>query len=221
MRQSFARLVFLFSLLLPAAMSVQAAEDAAFKEGVHFRKLSSSQQDANAPIEVKEIFWYGCPHCFRLEPFLEDWTKELSQDVKFVRSPGVFRRDTIWENHARLFFALQSIGGLSDEAHADIFQEIQVRKNRLKTPDDMADFLKKYGVDGQKFKKAYASFGVQRQIQKTMTNVRRYGLTGVPALVVAGKYVIEPRGAGSVENMLTIADYLIEKENSQRKQAAQ
>ena len=215
MRLLINRIFLLFSLLISAVAFAQT-DSAQFKEGVHFRALSANQQNANAPIEVKGIFWYGCPHCFSLEPYLDNWTKDLGQDVKFVRAPGVFRRDTIWESHARMYFALDSMG-FSDKTHSGIFNEVQVRGNRLATPEKMAEFLnEKYGIDEQKFKKAYASFGVQRQISQTMTNVRRYRLTGVPALVVAGKYVIEPGGAGSVENMLNIADYLIEKENSQR-----
>ena len=169
-------------------------------------------------IEVAEVFWYGCPHCYHLESVVDGWKPGIAKDVSFIRVPAFFGPN-IWKDHAQLYYTLQNMGIL-EKVHDSIFDEIQNKKNYLKNTDDMAEFLKKrFGVDKQKFEDSYNSIGIVHQLLGASGRVRSYGLTGVPAIVIDGQYVVEPGMAGSLENMTAITDYLIKKVRSEREVA--
>ncbi|MEC9481879.1 MAG: thiol:disulfide interchange protein DsbA/DsbL [Halomonas sp.] len=164
-------------------------------------------------IEVTEVFWYGCPHCYNLEDPLNAWVAELPDDVTFQRLPATMG-DT-WTKHATAFYAAQQLGIL-DKLHDDFFDAIHQDGRKLTDADDIAKFFSNYGVSEAQAKDALASFGVKSQINRAHAKMRAYQLMGVPALVVDGRYVITPGSAGSLENMPQIAGALIDKVRSER-----
>ncbi len=188
-----------------------------YKEGVHYRKLASNVPTAVAAgkIEVVEVFWYGCPHCYSLEPIVDSWKPSLSSDTEFVTVPGFFGPN-IWKTHAQLYYTVANLG-IVGKVHDTIFNEVQVKRNMLKNSDAMADFLnERFAVDKKEFIEQFNSFGVNHQLQQAFAKVRGYQLTGVPALVVDGRYVIEPGMAGSLNSMPLIADFLVNKVRNDR-----
>ena len=188
-----------------------------YEEGKDYRVLKAPAQTDTKEhqIEVAEVFWYGCPHCYTLEGIVDAWKPSLSKDVNFIRVPAFFGPN-IWKNHAQLYYTVQSMG-IVEKVHDAIFDEVQNKKNYLKNSDDMAAFLKKrFGVDKAKFESSYSSIGIVHQLLKASSMVRGYGLTGVPAIVVDGQYVVEPGLAGSLENMTAITDYLVNKVRVER-----
>ena len=188
-----------------------------FKDGVDYRTLSKPVlTDVNKDqIEVAEIFWYGCPHCYTLEPIVDGWKKSLKADAVFIRRPGFFGPN-IWQTHAQLYYTVRNMG-IEDKVQDGIFNEVQNRRNMLRDADAMADFLnERYGVDKKAFVDQFNSFGVSHLLQQSSAKLKGYDLTGVPALVIDGRYVIEPGKAGSLANMPVIADYLIEKVRKER-----
>ncbi len=188
-----------------------------FKEGVHYRSLKRPVQTdvQKGQIEVAEVFWYGCPHCYNLEPIVERWKPSLSGDAVFVRRPGFFGSN-IWQTHAQLYYTVRNMG-IEDKVHDGIFNEVQNRRNQLKDANAMADFLnKRYGIDKKEFVGQFNSFGVNHLLQKSYAQLKGYDLTGVPALVIDGRYIVEPGMAGSLNNMPVIADYLIKKIRNER-----
>ncbi|MDP0588109.1 MAG: thiol:disulfide interchange protein DsbA/DsbL [Candidatus Endonucleobacter bathymodioli] len=194
----------------PSAELKQLSPD--YKEGEDYRVLKTPEKhDATAiQIVVAEVFWYGCPHCYTLEGIASSWEQTLPKDVKFIRVPAFFGPN-IWKNHANLYYTIQNMG-IVDKVHYGIFDEIQNKKNYLENSGKMSAFLKsKFKVDKNKFLKTYKSLKVTHQLMEASTRTRAYGITGVPALVVGGQYIVEPGLAQSLEKMTDITDYLIAK----------
>lgn len=159
-------------------------------------------------IEVTEVFWYGCPHCYNLEEPLNAWVADLPDDVTFQRVPATMGET--WVKHARAFYAAEQLGIL-DEIHSDFFDAIHQEGEQLTEPDQIAAFFSDYGVSEEEARDALNSFGVKSQVNQAHAKVRAYQLMGVPALVVDGRYVITPGSAGSLANMPQIADALVEQ----------
>jgi protein dithiol oxidoreductase (disulfide-forming) len=161
-------------------------------------------------IEVIEFFWYGCPHCYHLEPAMAAWLKTKPANVEFIRQPAVFSE--LWGKHAKAFFTAEALGVL-DKVHADLFDAIQNKKQKLTSEDDLAKFFAEHGVKDEDFRNAYKSFLVDAKLRQAETMGARYGITGVPALVVNGKYRVTGPSAKSQENMLTVTNQLIQQES--------
>jgi thiol:disulfide interchange protein DsbA len=183
---------------------------------VHYVELPNPAptQDPDK-IEVAELFWYGCPHCYSFQPTLDDWSKTLPDDVNFRPVPAMFGGQ--WNVHGQLFYTLQSLGKL-EETHSAVFNAIHKQHNRLADEDAMIEFLAPYGISEEEFQRAWSSFGVKSKMSQATTLARDYRASGVPCLIVNGKYRIEGSMAGSFENMIKIAEYLVEQE---RQAAAQ
>ncbi|CAC9603979.1 Periplasmic thiol:disulfide interchange protein DsbA [Bathymodiolus heckerae thiotrophic gill symbiont] len=167
-------------------------------------------------IEVRELFWYYCPHCYNLEPTLNAWIKKLPNDVEFIRQPAVFSQR--WENGAIFYYALEELG-LIKSMHGLLFNAIHAQKNRINSESDFVDWLVDINKkeDKQEFKekveKALNSFSVRTKVNKSKINTVKYHTSGVPAIVVNGKYWTDATHAGSSLQMLKVVDYLIKKES--------
>lgn len=145
-------------------------------------------------IEVLEFFWYGCPHCNRLEPHLNAWLKRKPADADFKRVPAAFRES--WLPLARAHYALQALG-LADKLHGELFAAVHDHKTLdIKTlagdPAPLFDWVAAKGVDRKKFADAYNSPAVAARSQSTIETTRKYALPDVPAVVINGRYLIAP-----------------------------
>ena len=196
-------------LALTLFSSLALAED--FIEGKHYVKLATPVPVSQpGKIEVAELFWYGCPHCFDFEPYIEPWSHKLPEDVRFERVPATFSK--LWKTHATAYYAAQALG-IGEKLHADFFNSIHLEKKRLSDNSSIAKFFAEYGVTEADAKKALKSFGVKSKVQQAGARVRGYQSMGVPGLVVNGKYRIDTGSApGGWPGMLKVAEYLIEKE---------
>ncbi|WP_110642093.1 thiol:disulfide interchange protein DsbA/DsbL [Salinicola sp. CPA57] len=164
-------------------------------------------------IEVTEVFWYGCPHCYALEKPLNEWVDQLPNDVTFDRMAAPLGK--VWEQHATAFYAARQLG-IEDEMRQDFMDAIHKGGKRLTDKDEIAEFFTSYGVSKDEALKALDSFGVKSEIQQASAKMRGYKLMGVPDLIVDGRYVVTPNSAGSLENMPKIASALIEKVREER-----
>ena len=161
-------------------------------------------------IEVIEFFWYGCPHCYHFEPELAAWLKSKPANVEFIRQPAVF--SDLWAKHAKAFYTAEVLG-VEDKLHADFFDAIQNKKQKLVTEDELAKFFVEHGVKEAEFHSAYNSFGVDAKMRQAEGMGKRYGITGVPSLIINGKYRVTGPSAKSQENMLPVANELIKQES--------
>ena len=161
-------------------------------------------------VEVIEFFWYGCPHCYSLEPSMVEWLKTKPENVEFIRQPAVF--SDLWGKHAKAFFTAEALG-VSEKVHADLFDAIQNKRQKLTSEDDLAKFFAAHGVKDEDFRAAYNSFLVDAKLRQAETMGPRYGITGVPTIIVNGKYRVTATTAKSQENMLKVTNELIQQES--------
>ncbi|WP_211830201.1 thiol:disulfide interchange protein DsbA/DsbL [Kistimonas asteriae] len=201
----------LCGLIMAIGLVVVQAQADEYRAGQQYKVLKEavSVEQTDGKIEVDTIFWYGCPHCYDLEKLIPAWKKTLSADVDVVKTPVIFGRP--WQPHAQLFYTLEEMG-LDETANTAIFEAVQKEGKRLDKPADMADFLNEhFKVNKETFLKTYDSFGVRNQSQKAYAKVRGAQLMGVPALIIDGRYVVDPQSAGGLEEMLKVADALVDK----------
>lgn len=209
----------LISALFAGALLAPAVYAESFEAGKQYAELGAAVPVAEpGKVEVVELFWYGCPHCYQFEPTINPWAAKLPADVNFVRIPAMF--GGLWDVHGQLFLALESMK-VEKKVHDAIFNAIQVEKRKLATPEEMAEFLATQGIDKDAFLKAYNSFGVKAQIEKAKKLAAAYQITGVPTMVVGGKYRFDIGSAGGAQEALKLADFLIDKERVELPKQAQ
>ncbi len=195
---------FLFALALALAAAGPAAHAQKFEEGPDYSVLKAPLATDNpARVEVVEMFWYGCPHCYELEPVIERWVKALPKDVEFKRIPAPLNRN--WEIAARVYYTLEAMG-LIEKLHGPLFDAIHRNNLRITNERALLDWLETKGVDTKKFSAAYRSFAVEGKLKRATQIAQAAQLEGVPALLVNGKYLIPGM---TPARMLAIADSLI------------
>jgi thiol:disulfide interchange protein DsbA len=198
-------------VLLLGVLTHATSYAAEYQEGISYQVIVPEQPTSTKDkIEVLELFWYGCPHCHRFEPFIERWLKDKPDSIEFVRMPAVLRPE--WAIHARAFYAAEALGVL-DKIHTPLFTAIHAHKRKLDTEDALMAFFAENGVSNEDFRKAFKSFSVDAKVRRAEEMGRRYGVNGTPALVINGKY----RTDGTIckcsfSEMLTIATYLAGKD---------
>ncbi|MFD1216693.1 MULTISPECIES: thiol:disulfide interchange protein DsbA/DsbL [Microbulbifer] len=220
--------VALFTMLLSLAACAQDT-GGKFKEGQYYQVLPQAvAQDDDSKIEVTELFWYGCGHCYHFEAPLKKWQQTMPQDVALNKIPAIWQ--PVMEVHARLFYTAEAMGVL-DQLHGPIFSAIaQQRKmfanrdGREWKPDESAieALFNEHGADGAKAVKLMNSFGINSKVKQGMAKQRAYQLTGTPEMVVAGKYRVSTSFPGfkgksnGQQLMLDVVDYLIAKERAEK-----
>ncbi|MDQ8036606.1 MAG: thiol:disulfide interchange protein DsbA/DsbL [Pedobacter sp.] len=198
---------FLATLVLGFAAVTAHAADA------YTTLASPGKLEKPGMIEVREFFWYGCPHCYRLDPHIEAWLKTKPADVNFIRTPAAL--NPVWEANARGFYAVQ-IMGKEEKTHIALFQAIHVGKQQLFDQNSLAKFYAGFGIDPATFSSTYNSFAVGGKIAQSKALAQQYQLDGVPALVVNGKYVVK----GEDARVIATVNELIAKERAANKKPA-
>jgi thiol:disulfide interchange protein DsbA len=192
-------------------MTAQAA-DVPLEAGKTYVELTNPVPVSEpGKIEVVELFWYGCPHCYAFEPTINPWVEKLPSDVNFRRIPAMFGGP--WDAHGQLFLTLEAMG-VEHKVHNAVFNAIQKEGKRLTKPDEMADFVATQGVDKDKFLATFNSFAIQGQIKQAKELAQKYGVQGVPTMIVNGKYRFDLGTTGGPEQTLNVADQLIAKERA-------
>ena len=179
-------------------------------EGRHYAVLSSPVPVAQPEkIEVVELFWYGCPHCYQLEATINPWSAALPEDVNFVRVPAMF--GGIWNLHGQLFYTLENLK-VDETVHNSIFNALHNQGRKLSSLNEITQFVATQGVDKDIFVKTWNSFSVKCQMEKSKKLAMAYQISGVPAVVINGKYRFDIGMAGGLQQTVDVADVLIEKE---------
>lgn len=205
--RSLIRPVLFVLLLLPFTSQAQ------FLEGVEYTRVGPHPVETGSKIEVREFFWYGCPHCFALEPSLERWLKTAPKNIQFVRTPAVFNET--WAVHARAYYAFESLGIVA-KMHAPLFYALHVEKRTLNDANSLAAFVAEKGGDRATFLDAYNSFGMQANLNRAQQAARAYSIESVPTLIVDGKYRTDANIAGGHDKVPLVLDFLIKKAVAER-----
>ena len=194
----------------PAATATQK-----FTAGTHYVKLTTAQGTSSSPdvVEVAEVFWYGCPHCFTFDPIVNNWAKNLPDDVNFIRIPVMWNPTNAI--HARLFYTLEALGRL-DDMHGAVFNEMHVNKMTLTNEAEIIDFVGEHGISAEDFNNTYRSFAVESKLKRAQNLTTRYRIQSVPLLVINGKYLTTGKGIKNFKDALAVADELIAREQQNR-----
>jgi thiol:disulfide interchange protein DsbA len=184
-----------------------------FLAGQHYEEITPAVPTEGDGIEVVELFFYGCSHCYAFEEALGAWAARQPADVGFRRLPAALNE--VWAAAARAFYVAEFLG-VSEKAHPALFAAFHRDHLRLRKAEDFRPVFEAIGVSGQDFDGALASFAMEGKIRQAAEAARAYGITGVPAMIVAGKYRTSATQAGSQEDMLRVVDMLIERERAAR-----
>ena len=203
--------LFFAQLIFFLATGFAHADDAAPYDTIPAQPTTSGNK-----IEVIEFFWYGCPHCFSLEPFLEKWLAKKPDDVAFRRIPAILGNN--WVHYAKVYYAADKLG-VVDKLHTSLFNAIHEQRISLDDGPKLGNFLKNLGIDKDKFFTAYQSEEIGNKIKNAYVMGQDYELTGVPTIIVNGKYRTSASQAGSNEKLIQVMDELIQKERAAKKPA--
>ena len=201
---------------LAAMPSDQTLPVGQWKPGVNYVPLVPAQPTSVAPgkVEVVEVFWYACPHCYALEPFIQSWLKNKPEYIELVRVPVMW--GPVHRAHARLFYILESLG--RKDLHSKVFDAIHREQKMLVGNDEAStqkmqlDFAAANGIKAEDFMKAWDSFKVSSSLQRAQELTERYHVDGVPLIVVNGKYETDVGKAGSAGQLLQLINDLAASE---------
>lgn len=182
-----------------------------YKEGDYYSTLTAAQGGSSAAgkIEVAEVFWYGCGHCYNLEPVMADWEKRLPADVNLVRIPVMWNPTN--EIHARVFYTAEALNKRAQISPA-MFKAIHIDNKPMTEEPAIQKMFEEYGVSAETFNKTFRSFAVESQLRRARDLTAKYRVKGVPLLVVNGKYLTDGPQIKSHDDLLAVAEELVQRE---------
>ena len=197
-------------LLLAVLLPATAQEHSHDHDGPAYTRIKPALPTLSGDkIEVAEIFWYGCSHCFSFEPHVKSWLKNKPEDVAFRLVPGVL--NSRWAVHARGYFAAEKMGAL-EQFHTPLFNALHVKQRNIFTRDALVDFAAEMGLNKKEFTRHYESNETEVKMKQAFLMARDAKITGVPAVIVNGRYLISASSAGSYEGMIKTINDLIREE---------
>lgn len=209
MSKSIYSCIAMLLLALVPATAVIAAEP--YTAGKEYQLVEPPQPtNTGNKVEVLELFWYGCPHCYSFEGPISRWLKNKPANASFVRLPAVLNPS--WATLARAFYTAETLGK-QEVMHEALFETIHELKKRLSDEAAIMQVFKEHGVSEADFKKTWRSFAVDARVRRARDLSARYGARGVPTIIVNGKYRTSATLTGSHEATLKVVDFLIKKES--------
>ena len=198
-------LAWMFFLLF---FSCAQAEE--YVAGRHYEILDSPSVTRDpSKVEVVEVFWFGCNHCYALESYILPWKKTLPKDVDYWKSHATW--NPTLKIHARLFYSAKALG-IEDQIVPGAFTAIQREGRFLTGNSELEYFFRGFGVEKEKYLSVSNSFGVNNAVKQADNRMRQWTITGVPTLIVNGKYKVSGTREVGTDRLLDVVDFLIEKE---------
>ena len=207
-------LTFLVAVTLAGSLSADQTNPATNSdiEGLYARIDPPQATQTGDKVEVLEMFFYGCPHCFKFQPVIEDWESLLPDYVELRRMPAVFRKS--WVPLAKAYYVAEVLGVL-DQTHKPLFEAIHVHNQKLNSKEALMEFFEQFGVTKETFSRTYDSFAVESMVRNSTVMQERFGLEGVPAVVVNGKYRTSGSMAGTYRRLTEVVATLAEREHNE------
>ncbi len=199
-------------IVLPASQPAPARQtEWKYEEGKHYSVLTTAQGTSSpaGKIEVAEVFWFGCNHCYNLEPVLQDWVKKLPADVSFVRIPVMW--NPVNETHARVYYTAEALGK-ADVIVPAVFRAIHVDGRAVTEEAEIQKLFAQHGVSAEDFNRTFRSFSIDAQLKRAKDLTVKYRVRGVPLLVIDGKYTTDGPQIRSPTDLLAVSEELIQRE---------
>ena len=195
-------------MLLLLFFSYTQAEE--YVEGRHYQILDNPTVTRNpSKVEVVEVFWFGCNHCYSLESYIQPWKRNLPNDVDFWKSHITWNAQA--ETHARLFYSAKALG-IEEKAIPAAFTAIWREGRNLLGNSEVEYFFKGFGIEKERYLSVSNSFGVNNAVKQANNRMRQWTVTGVPTIIVNGKYKVSGTREIGTSKLLDVVDFLIEKE---------
>ncbi len=193
--------------ILLASGNTLAAE---YRDGRHFQSITPPVDTGleDGKLQVIEVFWYGCPHCYSFEPKVKEWQTALPDDVEFAYLPAPM--NDVWALHSRVFYTAQQLGVL-DDLHQAFYDAIHDQGRLLRSESAILRFVDQLGLDADEFRETMRSDSIRAKVVEAAQDIQEYGVSGVPTLVINGEAIVSASMAGSHDEMLEVADYLLER----------
>ena len=197
----------LMSLLIITVNTAIAVEP---KPGINFKAIKETIATTSAnKIEVVELFWYGCIHCYNLDPYLDKWSDNLAKDVVFRRVPAIPRKN--WTPAAKAYYALETLD-LDHKLHEKLFEAIH--KDKTINPADPKALVKWISLNGKlditEVDSAFNSFSMNAKLARSFKMFKAAGATGVPSIIIDGRYLTSSTMAGKKKNTIDLVNYIID-----------
>ena len=181
-----------------------------YVQGRHYQILDNPTVTRNpSKVEVVEVFWFGCNHCYSLESYIQPWKRNLPNDVDFWKSHITWNAQA--ETHARLFYSAKALG-IEEKAIPAAFTAIWREGRNLLGNSEVEYFFKGFGIEKERYLSVSNSFGVNNAVKQANNRMRQWAVTGVPTIIVNGKYKVSGTREIGTSKLLDVVDFLIEKE---------
>ena len=203
-------LMALFSTALLLNAGAASAQPALFEEGLHYERIDGPPIDTTDDVvEVVEVFSYLCPHCSTFQPFVGPWEKDLPENTTFRRVPVSFNPS--WRAFARAYYTAEILGVL-DQSHEAMFDALHTERRPIRSESDLAEFHAEFEITEEEFEATSESFAVQQRMRVGDADIAKWGVRSTPTLIINNEWRVSPRRGGTFDEVLAIADYLIQRE---------
>ena len=183
-----------------------------FREGVHYELVDNPTTVRDpSKIEVAEVFWFGCNHCYALEPYIARWKKDMSSDVAFLKSPATWNE--MLKTHANIYYTAKALV-IEQQFVPAAFNTIQNEGRMLTGGTELEYYFKGFDIERDKYKAVSTSFGVRNAVDQADKKMKQWQVTGVPSLIVNGKYRVSASRSVRTDQLFDVVDFLIEKERN-------
>ncbi len=197
-----------------AAAAAFAAAGAFAQAPAPYETLNPAQiPEGGGKVEVIEFFWYGCPHCYAIEPAVNAWLKTLPADVVFKRVPAFPSEQ--WGEMAKVYYTIEAMG-LLDKYHQKIFDAMHKDDKNLANKRIRDEWLAQNGIDPAKYNEMEKSFTVATKVARARTMTSNYRVDSVPRFVVNGKYYTSGEQPGGQEKIFVVVDQMIARARKEK-----
>ena len=206
----FSLLIALLSCSNDDQTTFESGSGERFKAGVHYELLDNPTKVRDpSKIEVTEVFWFGCNHCYALEPYIARWKRDMPLDVTFIKSPATW--NDMLKTHARIYYTAKALG-IEQQFVPAAFNTIQNEGRMLTGNTELEYYFRGFDVEKDRYKAVSTSFGVRNAVDQADKKMKDWKVTGVPSLVVNGKYKVSASRSVRTDELFDVVDFLIEKE---------
>ena len=215
LRTQFLLFYFLIALLGCSnedQTTFEAGNGEKFRAGVHYELLDNPTKVRDpSKIEVTEVFWFGCNHCYALEPYIARWKRDIPLDVTFIKSPATW--NDMLKTHATIYYTAKALG-IEQQFVPAAFNTIQNEGKMLTGNTELEYYFRGFDVQKDRYKAVSTSFGVRNAVDQADKKMKEWKVTGVPSLVVNGKYKVAASRSVRTDELFDVVDFLIEKERN-------
>ena len=181
-----------------------------YSEGIHYEVIDNPTTVRDpSKVEVIEVFWFGCNHCYALEPYLARWKKNIPEGVNFSKSPATWNE--VLKTHARMYYTAKALG-IEQQFIPAAFNTIQNEGRRLTGNTEIEYFFKGFDIEREKYKTVNKSFGFSNALDQADKKMKQCEITGVPVIIVNGKYRVGASRAVGTDGLFDVVNFLVEKE---------